>query len=462
MAEEVQDFLYENNKKYPFSFAKMNKYYLFPFFVPIVCFATKFCTEKVKKGPEEKSDIKPDVEHTFVFVYTIINSSCHILGGLLYFVSILRTTSLKKLAKKKFFKKKNEKTFRVIIIKPNNNKCEKFKIAGILFGMALILDLYNGLKGYALNQQQLEKRLYFLFFFTLFNVCFMKKIYKHQKVSLLIAGLGMFILFIIYFIYLDYSNYHPIYDILLFFGSFLYSLYLVLVKYLTLNHGMSPFSVLLFIGLISTSLTMLGFSSFSYYKKRDFSYITNVFHCSDENYVCFGNYRDDFIIYFAENSVLQVLIYLVIYYFSPEVFAISDIISPMLSFIQKCIKKKIQGKTIYPIQIIFNSFGYLIVLLGAFIYNEIIILNFYGLSKNTWKNIDLRGEEDLDMDLYSDSNSIGEYIIEDSKEIELKKKDGKEDIFDENEDKDEDKHEDKGKDEDEDEDRENKEINNKE
>jgi hypothetical protein len=308
--------------------------------------------------------------------------------------------------------------------------------------MALILDLYNALKGYALNHQQLEKRLYFLFFFTLFNIFFMKKIYLHQKVSLLIAGLGMFILFVIYFIYLDYKNYDPIYDILLFFGSFLYSLYLVLVKYLTVNYGMSPFSVLLFIGLISTSLTMLGFSSFSYYKKKDFSYITNAFHCTDVNYVCIH-----FIIYLAEDSVLQVLIYLVIYYFSPEVFAISDIISPMLSFIKKCIKKKMQGETISPVQITFNSLGYVIVLFGAFIYNEIIVLNFYGLSRNTWKNIDLRGEEDLDMDLYRDSNSIGEYIIEEQKEIELKKKDEKEDI-DVNEDEDGDK--------------ENKEINNKE
>lgn len=443
MSETVGDYLYENNNNCPFSFAKMNKYYLFPFLVPIVCFATKFCTEKVKKGPKEKSEneIDTDVKHTFVFVYTIINSSCHILGGLLYFVSLFRTTSLKKLAKKKFSKKKenDENAFSAINLKEKRNRyILRCKIAGILFGMALILDLYNTLKGYALNNQQLEKRLYFLFFFTLFNKFFKKKMYKHQKISLLIAGLGMFILFLIYFIYLDYKNYRPIYDILLFFGSFLYSLYLVLVKYLTLNYGMSPFSVLLFIGLISTSLTMLGFSSFSYYKKRDFSYITNVFHCSDINYVCFGNYRNDFIIYLFEDAVLQVLIYLVIYYFSPEVFAISDIISPMLSFIQKCIKKKLQGKPNNPVQITFNSLGYVIVLLGAFIYNEIIVLNFYGLNRNTWKNIDLRGEKDLDMELYSDSNSIGEYIIEEPKEIELQKKDEKEDIdTSENENKDE-------------------------
>ena len=83
-------------KYYPFSFAKMNKYYLLPFILPIVCFFTKFCTEPMKEGPEKKrNDINEDVEHTFVFIYTLINSISHIIGGLLYFISLLKSQSQK-------------------------------------------------------------------------------------------------------------------------------------------------------------------------------------------------------------------------------------------------------------------------------------------------------------------------------------------------------------------------------
>ena len=140
----------------------------------------------------------------------------------------------------------------------------------------------------------------------------------------------------------------------------------------------------------------------------DLRYVTNIFNCRDDMYVCFGNFYDKIIIYFLINAVLQILIYLVCYYFSPEVFAISDIISPILSFIKECITEPPP-----PIQITFNSIGYVIVLLGAFIYNEILVLNFYGLNKYTWKAIDLRADEDLSDENFRDSKLIGDLLLED-------------------------------------------------
>ena len=72
-----------------FSFQKMNKYFLLPFFVPIVCFSTKFFSETMKTN-DDKIDIKnvtTDNTHTFVFMYQIIQSLCLVLGGLLYFIT---------------------------------------------------------------------------------------------------------------------------------------------------------------------------------------------------------------------------------------------------------------------------------------------------------------------------------------------------------------------------------------
>ena len=418
-----------NQKESLFSFTKMNKYYLFPFLVPIVCWSTKFCTDKMKLGPEPEkvieNGINQDIEHTFVFVYLFINSTSHIFGGLLYFISILKTKTKKSKLKEDLIKKieknnsiKNEKKinniYDTIKLKEKKDKYKELEISLIIFGMALILTIYNTIKGYAISYPQLEKRLYFLFFITIFNIYVLKKqIFMHQKLSLGIAALGMGILFGIYFKYLNFGRYNVIYDILLFFGSLFYSLYLVLVKYLTLNHGMSPFLVILLIGLFSTLFTIAGFLLFSLINKGDLFYILNIFHCSDINYLCLENYYLEIIFYFIINSVLQVLIFLVIYYFSPEVFAISDILSPMLSFITKSIYQKIRSGEVDLLNIALNTLGYIIILLGSLIYNEIIVCNFCGLNKNTWNAIGLRGNDELNKRNYScDSNSVDSYIID--------------------------------------------------
>ena len=57
---------------------------------------------------------------------------------------------------------------------------------------------------------------------------------------------------------------------------------------------------------------------------------------------------------------------------------VTDIISPMLLWILLSIENKPELSTI-----IINSLGYLVVLIGSLIYNEIIILKCFGLHKHT-------------------------------------------------------------------------------
>ena len=78
------------------------------------------------------------------------------------------------------------------------------------------------------------------------------------------------------------------------------------------------------------------------------------------------------------------------YIFSPELFAITDIFSPLFSLIALWIQEKEKNG----IKIFLFVFGYLIIALGAFIYNEIIVCNFCGLNQNTWKAIDQKAYED--------------------------------------------------------------------
>ena len=403
--------IYDDSQKKEclFSINRMNKYYLLPFLVPLVCYSTKFFSEPMKMKNGEIKYVEQVTEencHTFVFLYQMINSTSLIFGGLLYFVTIIRTKTDNKANIGNIIGARTYSDNLIIRKKPN--RLLEFSI--ILF-MSIIVTMYNVLKGYGTKHSTLEKRLYFLFFFCLINIFMFKKpIYSHQKFSLGIGFIGMAIIFTVFFFYLDYARYEYIYDVLLFFGSFLYSLYLVLVKYMAEKKYYSPFLLLLLIGTFSTVITVIGYMIYSFVTVNDLRYVTNIFHCRDDMYVCFGNYYDKIICYFLINAVLQVLIFLVCYYFSPEVFAISDIISPYLSFISKVIEKKNTDI----LNIILNSIGYIIIILCSFVYNEIIVCNFCGLNENTWKAIDKKANEDYMGMLDRDSNSIGDYELDEN------------------------------------------------
>ena len=377
-------------KECPFSLNKMNKYYLLPFLVPIVCYCTKFCSDPLKNNRGKISnvnDVSNENLHTYVFLYQMINSTSIIFSGLLYFISIIRRQTDNKANIGTLSERSNSSDYS-FMAKKNPNRLLEYSI--ICF-MSIIITLYNVLKGYGTGHKTLEKRLYFLFFFCLINIFLFKKpFYRHQKFALAIAFVGMVMIFALFFIYLNKSNYDYIYDVLLFFGSFLYSLYLVLVKYMSENKGYSPFLLLFLIGIISTAATVVGFLILSHVRLGNINYVSNIFHCRQDIFVCFGNLYGYIIGYFLINAVLQILIFLVCYYFSPEVFAISDIISPFLS----CITNIAKGKEKIVVKIVFDIIGYIIITIGSFIYNEIIVCNFWDLNKNTWKSIVKKANDD--------------------------------------------------------------------
>ena len=116
--------------------------------------------------------------------------------------------------------------------------------------------------------------------------------------------------------------------------------------------------------------------------------------------------------YLILNTILQILIFFVVYIFSPEIFAISDIFSPLFSFIALCI----EIKETRVLKIILTILGYLIIAIGAFIYNEIIVCNFCKLNENTWKAIDQKAKDE-----FYESEKYNDLILND----ELEKNDNK-------------------------------------
>ena len=400
-----------------FSFQKLNKYFLFPFFVPIICFSTKFFSETMKTDgndiPIEKVTV--DNTHTFVFIYQLIQSLCLVLGGLLYFCTahkfrIKNTIDIETInpnddvssnnSENKILGKYLRRNINIITQKD----CKKILI--VIF-MPFLLIMYNMSIAYGVGHPQLEKRVYFLFFITLINVfIFKKQIFKHQKLALVITVVGIIPIYTSFFVYLDTKIYNVLYDVFLFIGSFCYSVYLVFIKYITLNKQMPVFLLLFYQGILCTVYTLLIFIIISLIAKGDFTYIANIFNCNETNYICVAHYYVKIIFYFLLNIVLQALIFLVVYMFSPELFAISDIFSPLFSFIAQWIRVKEKNG----LKIFLFVLGYLIIALGAFIYNELIVCNFCGFNKNTWKAIDQKAYDDfLGKDTRDSMNLFADY-----------------------------------------------------
>ena len=405
---------YEENNFKPkkcnqFSFQKLNKYFLFPFFIPIICFSTKFFSETMKTDGNNIriENVTIDNTHTFVFIYQIIQSLCLFLGGLSYFIVLykIKTSDTKSNnnnqidksinTEQKEFNSSNTLESRVtekyLVNSFEDYKKRDLKKILIVVFMPFLIIIYNMSIAYGVKHPQLEKRVYFLLFITLINVfIFKKQIYKHQKLALIITLIGIIPIYTSFFVYLDTNIYKVHFDIILFTGSLCYSIYLVFIKYLTTNKQMSVFLLLLYQGILCTIYTIIIFSVISLIAKGDFTYITNIFNCNEENYICVSKLYIKIIFYFILNTVLQALIFLVVYIFSPELFAISDIFSPLFSFIAQWIQEKEKNG----IKIFLYVLGYLIIALGAFIYNEIIVCNFCGLNQNTWKAIDQKAYED--------------------------------------------------------------------
>ena len=260
---------YEENNFKPkkcnqFSFQKLNKYFLFPFFIPIICFITKFFSETMKTDGNNIriENVTIDNTHTFVFIYQIIQSLCLFLGGLSYFIVLykIKTSDTKSNnnnqidksinTEQKEFNSSNTLESRVtekyLVNSIENYKKRDLKKILIVVFMPFLIIIYNMSIAYGVKHPQLEKRVYFLLFITLINVfIFKKQIYKHQKLALIITLIGIIPIYTSFFVYLDTNIYKVHFDIILFTGSLCYSIYLVFIKYLTTNKQMSVFLLLL-------------------------------------------------------------------------------------------------------------------------------------------------------------------------------------------------------------------------
>ena len=361
-----------------FSFAKINKYYLFPFLAPIFCCTGNYFIHSMYR--ENKSMEM----HFFLLIFIDLS---YLLGGLLYFVSFIRTKTNETRNDAIVYRERSSPKVKYIYY--DGSKKSKIKIVLFLILISCLITASTICNLYSMERTVFEKRLYFIFFISLLSKYILKEnIYKHQILSMTIAILGLIILFVPVTFVIKKNDIAI--NIINLFSSAAYSLFLVLIRYLTHYYYFSPLLCLLFIGLISIIISFIGFSIYSLIKDGNFDFILDNFDFSKNQ---MGNKFYIYIILgLIFSSGLQVFTIYVIYYFSPILLTVTDSISPMLFWVLNSILNLVENNTI---NIIFKSIGYLIQLIAGLIYNEIIICNFLGFNKYTKKNLKERENQEL-------------------------------------------------------------------
>ena len=177
----------------------------------------------------------------------------------------------------------------------------------------------------------------------------------------------------------------------------MFSLLIILIKRTNQKYYVSPFKLSLLFGTIALIFHCIGFLIYSLIKYHDLSYFKDCFDSpEDENIFIIILY---FVILFIVLVIENLLILLTLLYFSPNLFIITYPLSVMIEWILAIVEDggSMPKDALYPI-------GHIIELFSSLIYNEIIIFNFCGLSKNTKKYVeqrlmkelqDMRKEEDV-------------------------------------------------------------------
>ena len=359
----------KNNQKPLITFAKLNKYFLIPFLCPIFCMLSNYFL-----GVLISTNIIKRVE----FIGIILDIFPYVFAGLFHFISYFKSIE----EKEDESDPKGSQNGIHYIYNSNITSIYSHKIFLLIVLLSLLIGINEFIAFINLGKHLFEFRLYFLFFIPLFSKIILKEnIYKHQYFSLIVAISGIVLLIIPVCLVFNRDDIVP--NILNFIAGIACSLFIVLIKYVIQKYYISPLKLSLVIGIITIILIFLGFIIYSLIKYQDLSYFKDCFDFSEiENKFKISVY---FILPLLFGTTQQVLTLFAIFYFSPTLIIVTDIISPMLSWIVNNIQKDHSMP-----DVVISPIGYLIVLFSSLIYNEFIIFNFCGLSDETKKFVQQR------------------------------------------------------------------------
>jgi drug/metabolite transporter (DMT)-like permease len=260
-----------------------------------------------------------------------------------------------------------------------------------------------------------EKRSGFIISVPLFSYLILnKKLFRHHIFALIIAVIGVLFINCCRFP-LGFSSADDfLYHILNILFSFVFSLSLVLIKYLMTKYLISFISVNMFLfydGLFCLLNTLIcGLLEYAIVinisdKNNDELDSEENSHYFRNNYAAiflmFQGQEWEFYIYFIFAFLASFCYFffniITLYYFTPYINVLTDFMTPCLTMFLTMLfiepDESINRDNLRK-RYIFEFIGYAILFFGALILNEIIIFNFFGLNIDTVSTIRQRGKLD--------------------------------------------------------------------
>ena len=318
-----------------------------------------------------------------------------------------------------------------------NNKYRKIKSC-ILIIVISIFEIVFTFESYATynTPNYIELKLGIIILVPILSVfIFKKQIYKHHIMSFILSFIGIILVCLTILFMNDNNNIEEtIIPVLgeqmrhLFFSIYL-SLALVLTKYLFENSFINPFEFILFNGLLCIFVPLILISL-----KAIFINTLGLSYFKDNLKGLLLLFNDIYSILFFIGVIFVSFCYyvtnaLTIYIFNPTLLVSTDTLSPFFSWIIELIilffffkdsfDKKKENENLYLV-IPFKLIGFLIIIFSALVYNEILILHFLNFDKNIRKNIEDRGDNELnDKNPKNTMNETIESVSDSSFELEL-------------------------------------------
>ena len=382
----------QNKKSYLISFTKINKYFIFPFLSPIFIFIRDYL---IGKANLKDNGVKA------TFQYEVMDGFMHSVCGLFYLIYFFRTRTIESSPESKStLKNKNLKIFLLILV----------------IGISYTIYISNS-KILSKKFIVFEIRIYHLVFNTIFCRLILKyEVFSHQILSIILTLMGWILISIPIFEKISSLDIVP--NIIFFFGAIFYPLYLVLFKLIIQKYYLSVFLNMLYIGIFLLIISIIGLLTYSLIDCNNLSYIKEIFDIAENNKLFY------LAIFFG--IIVKAIFCLIIYYFTPNIFVLTNVISSIINWVFNYLITKNKEET--TLNLIFQGIGYFIILFSTLIYNEFIIFNFCGLNKNTIKNISERiNIEEIELDiqrnslakekdtgLYFEAGDDNEFIVTDS------------------------------------------------
>ena len=377
-------------------FSKFNKYFIFPFLMPIMKVIATYLIRDILSQHYEKNGQKA------LFFSAVFECLTLIGGGLSYFIYFFKNI--------KDRKKKNEEdniksSYPIELIYNDSQKLNIKIIIILLIIMSLISSSALFVHYFVIGgKDKIDNLFYEILFIFIFSKKILNiEIYIHQKISLILSFIGFILLIIpviteikkneIHFIFIDFVN------------SAAYSLYIILIKYLTDKMYISQYTCLFFVSFLNFLFELIIIMIFSLINENNIIYLRYSFIFPQLNgkqlYL-------KFIPSFILLSICHIFTYLIINYISPIIYIITYIIYTFIIWILGSINLIPDNENFSDdyIKLILYILGYLLYIFACLIINEMIILNFWGLSENTKEFIVRREKQDKNLlnDINEDSN----------------------------------------------------------